>query len=254
MGNRALERYARVGAQRTAAVPVLEPQAGSWWNQNTFGDKYDGPFPVSEGIIIGVLPKNDRLYGPPAVHSVQLARGDNAPAQNADVRALISYGTGGAKNSFLCDWLHGAQFALVCNQISVSAVTYAPDGQDDYDPQNASLFLAAMVAKGDVSKGFPLTFTEASEGLIHGTPLTFPVRDFAREVIVHVLNNNNPQTPTKVDVEFETDSAAVLVVYDAQVCAGGVPIPIPGGTTNVRLLNNDTMANKGVMLQWVLGL
>ncbi len=254
MGNRDLNRYARVGTVRAdrRPIPVVEPTAGSWFNQNTFGDKYDGPFPLSEGITVGVLPKNDRLYGPPAVHSIQLARGDNAPAQNADVRALVSYGNGGVKNSFLCDWLHGAQFALVCNQISVSAVTYAPDGQSDYDPQNASLFLAALVGKGDVSKGFPLSFTEASEGIINGTPLVFPVRDFVREVIVHVLNNSDPATATGITIEFDTDAGTALAIYDAQVCAGGASIPVPGGTTQVRLLNGG--APQVVTLQWVLGL
>lgn len=257
--HRELERYDRIGqvvtGQRVSAV--IEPTAGPWFNQNTYGDKYDGPFPLSEGIVVGVMPKNDRLYGPPAVHSVQLARGDNAPAQNADVRALVQYGTGGLRNSFLCDWLHGAQFALVCNQLSVSAVTYAPIATVDYDPESASLFLGASVAKGDVSKGDPLSFTEARETLtptgVPGAILDYPLRDFVRRVSVLLIHNDDPAVPTGVTVEFIVESGAVLAAFDAQVCAGGESISVPGGAVAVKVVNT-TASDVPHALQWTLGL
>jgi len=232
---------------------VLEPQKGRWINQNLWGDQRAQPLPAVEGQVVAVLGKNTIMYGPPAVHSVQLARGDETPASNADVRARVTYGCGGTTNTFDCDWLHGAQFALVCNSVSVAAVSYAPSSLVAYQPADGAIFLSASVCKGSTQQGrCPLSYTEAMGQLPGPGALSFPIaRDFTREVVVHLPNNDDPAVPTGVFIEF-TNSGGFVVRYDAQVCAGGRAIPVPGGAFLLTLSTAGVATQ--VVVQWLLGL
>lgn len=249
---------ARMALRRTV-VQALEPITGSWVNNNLFGDQRFEPLPVTAGSVISVLPKNTRLYGPPAVHSLQLSRSDDVPTENADVYARITTGCGGIENSFDCDWLHGLQLALVCNSISVQAVTYAPFAGQPYDAAAARVALKAAVAKGSTCPSrCPATYTEPS--VLLKTPVdapdnvvvyTFP--DFAREFTVHLASNSNPATPTNVFVDFFNAGGTSLATYDAQVCAGGRSIPIPGGANTVAV-NNQGGVNLRTTAQFFLGL
>jgi len=238
---------------RGSLLYVLEPQQGPWHNQNFWGDQYTGAFPGSTNQVIAILPKNAMMYGPPQVHSLQLYRNDNSPAQNADVRARVTYGCGGANNSFECDWLHGAQLSLVCNTINVEAVTYTPTDQDPYDPSGGQFFLGAVVAKGSVTRGAPLTFTTQRVHIAAAGSHDFPIVDFARRVTCCIgpNNNDNPQTATNVTLGFQTRVGTEIVQYDAQVCAGNTMIAIPGGTTSIRV---RCVAARDIALVWELGL
>lgn len=231
-------------------VMLLEPQKGPWVNQNLWGDQRTQPFPASAGIVVNVLGKNTIMYGPPTVHSVQLARGDDVLPSNADVRARITYGCGGVENTFDCDWLHGAQFSLVCNSVSVAAVSYAPNINSAYLAAGGAVFLGASVAKGSVNQGAcGLTYTEPQ--ITVAAARSYDVkRDFTREVCVHLAGNNNPATPTNVFVEL-INSGGFLVRYDAQVCAGGRRIPVPGGANTLLL---SSAAPFTPIVQWFLGL
>lgn len=212
-------------------VTALEPTKGPWTNQNTFGDQRFQPLPATEGQVIQVLPKNTNLYGPPAVHSVQLGRSDDVPTQNADVYARVTVGCGGIENNFECDWLHGVQFSVVCNSISVTAVTYAPNGDAPYATSDASVALKAMVAKGSVQQWCPATYTLPTKALFANQ--FHPVPDFAREFCLQVSANNDPQVPQDSLVHFRNDGGTDLAVYNSQVFAGGRTVPIPGGCNTV---------------------
>ncbi len=240
---------------RTGArlVHVLEPTEGPWANNNDWGDQRAQALPGAPNQPVQVLPKNTRLYGPPAVHTVQLSRGDETPATNADVRARVTYGCGGANNSFDCDWLHGSQFSLVCNSISVRAVTYAPRSTAAYDAGTGSVFLAASVAKGSSTPPLPLTYTEPRVTMQNLEVTDYPVRDFVKSVVLHVQNNNDPAIAEAIDVEFLDAGGGSNAKYDAQVFAGGRAVPIPGQTNLIRVTNHSGGV-KLVCLQWLLGL
>jgi hypothetical protein len=192
------------------------------------------------------------------VHSIQLGRSDAVDAQNADVYARITLGCGGIENQFDVDWLHGVQFAAVCNSLSVQAVTYAPDGTGAYHATGAAVALKVMVAKGGTNASrCPATYTEALHNLkdVLQAPLnavTYFVPDFARELTVHVLGNNNPATPTAVTLSFLNQGGSVIAQYNAQVCAGGRSIPIPGGANSV-FIENASADDETVSAQWFLG-
>jgi hypothetical protein len=232
---------------------VLEPQKGDWINQNLWGDQRTQMLPQTAGVEVSILGKNTIMYGPPQVHSVQLSRGDDSPPSNADMRARVTYGCGGIENTFDCDWVHGVQFGLVCNTVSVDAVSYAPSAAIPYQAADGAIFLGASVAKGSVTQGrCPLTYTEPQVSIAGPGAHSFDInRDFTREVTVHLLNNNNPATPTGVILEF-INSGGFLVRYDAQVCAGGRSIPVPGGANT--LLISTAGATFSCVVQWFLGL
>lgn len=244
----------RVALARTV-LHMVEPTHGPWVNQNTFGDQHTQRLPQTAGIEVEVLPKNNRMYGPPHVHSVNLSRGDETPAANAEIRARVSYGCGGIENEFDCDWVHGAQFAIVCNTLTVSAVTYNPFPASPYNVAEGSIFLGAMVAKGSTdSSRWPLTYTEPVTTMIGAAVQRFAVRDFARALTVHQSGNNDPQVATQLTVSFlDSSGSTAFAIYNVQVCAGGAQIPIPGGTQFVDVTNaNDEGAE--FTLQWFLGL
>jgi len=256
--------YALHGEAHTPdlAFQVLSPTAGPWVNNNLWGDQHFADLPQSAGIVVTVSPKNTKMHGPPHVHSVQLARSDETSGNNADMRARVTYGCGGIENSFDCDWFHGSQFTLVANSVDVKAVSFAPVGWHAYDPALGSLSLRASVAKGSINQSSqPLTYTEPQAFLTDTTaPATafadFPVRDFAKSFTVHLTNdtpNSDPNTPTGVLLEI-LNGGNILAVYDAQVCAGGRVVPLPGFTTAVRIVNTSATLPVIPTLVWFLGL
>jgi hypothetical protein len=248
-------------ALRASVLRVLEPTKGPWVNQNTFGDQFFGPLPATAGQVISVLPKNTGLYGPPQVHSISLGRSDAVDAENADVYARITYGCGGVENSFDVDWLHGVQITLVCNSLSVAAVSYAPsDGA--YIASGASVALKAAVAKGSIAQSrCPATYTQqlARLGEVTTAPdnaVTYNVPDFARELTVHVVSNpgnNNPAVASPVTISMLNPGGSVMAQYNAQVCVGGRSIPIPGGAKTV-FIENTGSDQPTVSAEWFLGL
>lgn len=252
----------KAGVSRAFArgVSLLEPQKGAWVNNNLWGDQRPQGVPEAEGATVEVLPRNTHFYGPPTVHSIALVRGDEIVAQNADVYASVTYGCGGIQNNFLCDWLHGMQFSIVCNSVHVQAVSYAPSSLIPYNAAGAAIFLGAMVAKGTVAQGrCPATKTEPLHEVANLGVLDFPVPDFAREATVHLTiqtapptYNSNPATPTGILIRFTGTGAGKFAEYDAQVCAGGRSIPIPGGATEIRIINNSGNTAT-MMVEWFLG-
>jgi hypothetical protein len=238
-------------ALRSTIVRALEPQTGSWVNNNLWGEQRFEPLPSRPGSVVSVLPKNTKLFGPPAVHSIQLGRSDAVDAENADVYARITLGCGGIENQFDVDWVHGAQFSVTCNSLSVQAVTYAPHGDGDYNAAGAAVALKVMVAKGSVHQGrCPATYTMPAAGLFANR--FFNVPDFAREFCLHVGANNDPQVPTQILMHFRNEGGTDLAVYDAQVCAGGRSVPLPGGC-NTLFIDKLTAASPICTPQFFLG-
>ena len=241
----------QVGAQ---LVHVIDPTEGPWVSNNLWGDQRSQAFPREPNQVVEVLPKNTRMYGPPAVHSVQLSRGDELIPQNAEVRARVTYGCGGIENSFDCDWMHGVQFCLVCNSVNVKAVTYQQSLAVPYYAVGAAVFLGAMVAKGTVARGAPVTYTESTQNLPASPDpgALYNVPDFAREMVAHVAGNSDPGVASGVFFSFINEGSGVVAQYEAQVCAGGRAVTIPAGSTQVRIF--CTGAAKLLTLQWLLGL
>jgi hypothetical protein len=244
------------------ATPTLEPQQGDWSGSNFWGDQYTSRrdangvtnFPKTAGQVIGVLPKNNRMYGPPKTVTVNLYRSDDPQVGNADFRARVTYGVGGASNQFFCDWTAGTQFSITANNVSVDAVSYAPDGLQAYMPDTTDgFFLGAMVTEGaSASEG--LTYTEPLQSVTNGNVLNFDAPDFAKRIMVHSALKLDYTAATGIFLQF-ISGATLIAEYDLRVMGGYLDggILIPGGCRHVRLTN----ASGGTVYlapQWVLAL
>jgi hypothetical protein len=259
---------------RREQFATVEPRDGDWHNNPLWGRQFSGVMPPTAGTVFSVA-SSDSFPGPPALHTVQLYRGDERIANNADVYARISYGVGGSYNSFDMDWGAGAQFSLTASSIRVDAVTYAPDGFNAYAASTAPLVLGATFGKGTVGHGPPVTKTESMQRMAPGAALDFPVPDFARAVIVRSTDltnglgannrgNINQANTTMLAVGAYTQAGNSLWSLDSQLwagAAGAVGQPLPGGTTYVKVSN---LTNLGiapylnltyqVVVQWVRSL
>ena len=245
------------------AVPVLEPQEGDWSTSNFWGDQFnskrapDGTtnFPKAAGQVLGVLPKNNRMYGPPKTMTVSLYRSDDPQIGNADFYARVTYGTGGGTNSFMCDWLAGMRFSLTMNNVNVDAVSYAPNSQAPYAPDvTDGFFLGAMVTEGGAGDNAPLTFTEPLTVIPTLQHVDFAAPDFARRLLIHTAVPLDPTVDTGIFVQFRSGSVG-LAGYDLRVMRENLSdgILIPGGCREVRI-SNTTGADFLVTPQWVLGI
>jgi hypothetical protein len=259
-------------------VQVVEPIDGPWVNDPAFGNQIKkGPmnllFPTA-GTAQSVV-KTDDTPGPPRVHTVQLFRGDDRTANNADFYAKVSYGVGGVNNSFLVDWAMGAQFSLVASSLSVEAVSYRPDETIAYTTNTAEIVLAATIGQGTIARGPVLTMTEPLRTLVAADEIQLTVPDFARAFILRFRNlsqglpadlgGSNPATQTLLNVLAVNGFANPFFHMDAQIFAGPMGahgLPLPGGTVFVRVHNNTNTAagpplqnnDYQIIPQWVLSL
>lgn len=249
----------------TPVVAVIEPDDGPWINNVNWGNQFKGQMPATAGEVRTVL-KTGPLPGPPRLHTVQLFRDDTRSAQNADVRAKISYGVGGVNNSFLCDWVAGAQFGLVASDLQVDAVSMQPSLITPYDPSTAEIILSATVGSGGVGHGPPIVLSEASQNLAAAASVDFDVPDFARAFTVRGIDtalgagvdrtNSNPAFLTNVSASAFTVGAQILYFVDLQIFAGAAGahgVPIPAGTSKIRILNQSANPWR-ISLSWMLSL
>lgn len=245
------------------ATPVLEPQRGEWSGSNFWGDQFtsrrdaDGHtnFPKTAGQVLGVLPKNNRMYGPPKTVTVNLYRSDDPQIGNADFRARVTYGVGGATNQFFCDWNAGTQFTITANNVSVDAVSYAPDGLAAYQADNVDgFFLGAMVTEG-ASPAVNLTYTEPLTEIPHGATVNFQAPDFAKRLLVHSALKLDYTAATNIFLQFISGTVTVAE-YDLRVMGDNLSdgILIPGGCRTARLSNATAVGSVFVTPQWVLAL
>ncbi len=233
---------------------ALEPYDGDWLNNNTWGNSYRGLMPGGAGIAQGVA-ELIRTPGPPRVYSCQLFRDDNRDHANADVRAKVTYGIGGVRNSFYLDWIAGCQFSLVASYIKVDFETYRPDENAAYSTGTTALQLGCTFGAGTIGHGPYLSYTTAISTIANSTNKNYPVPDFARAFRVQLTNNDDPSTPTLVRARAQ--SGATLNV-DCNIFAGGSAAavqgyPIPGGLKVLNVANASGSA-QFPQVQWFLSL
>ena len=259
---------------RRFVFTTQEPRVGEWTNNPTWGRMFTGVMPTQSGTTFSVA-TGSQLPGPPRMHTIQLFRNDVRAANNADVYAKVSYGVGGANNSFLLDWSAGAQFSMTANSVRVDAVTYAPDGGTAYTPSAAQLILGATIGQGSIGHGPVLTLTEATKVINAGAGFQWAIPPFARAVIVRTSDLTNPAPAQRYNVDPTRKTLAIvsglnnggqaLASVDAQLFAGACGAlgwPLPGGSTFLEVLNQSNFGvapdpvnvQYRVTVQWVLSL
>lgn len=233
-------------------LAFIAPTVGPWTQNPAYGQRFQGRLPVEGDEIY--LTSNDAVPGPPQPVAVNLFRSDRNAGlgvlDNADVRAVVTYGAGGVNNTFLCDWVSGAQFALVANSVRVSARTYRPIPQEAYSVPAGSVVLGCTFGVSGSAPTLPLTLTETVR-LVSDEPQTLRIPDFARGATFY-YDDGSP-TATWF-ARFQASSG--LMTFPGTRWAeswksGGFPIP---GGANQLILFQDSGATRNVTVVWSLGI
>lgn len=213
--------------------------------------------PAVEGAQINLL-TNDNLPGPPAPWTVNLFRSnrnvvnESSPFENAEFRARVTYGAGGASNTFDCDLISGVQFEVVCSTIRIDLVSYRPNASNAYTPGVGGMICGAMLGKGSAAaQGLPPTFTTAFQDTTGVYEPLAIVPDFARRVALHTSEPD--PTAFGTDTLAMEGGGAQLAVYTIaqyydQLRQG---VWIPAGVSHV---DADVTIPARVALQFFLAL
>lgn len=240
---------------------------GWWTNQTSLGDTRQMAFPSTNGVVIDVA-SVDKLSGP-MPRSVTLQRRILYPTRfnnigaNCDVRAQISFGSGAASQTILCDWNPGTQLDFAGNSfVRIAAVTYAPDPDDAYRVSVEQADASIQTAQIQLSAGIGMT----------GGPHPRP-RFTQRLSTINAAASSPIITPPPwahavqlVGGSTEGGSIFVAGIVASWIAPDGTPfnqvngtqmnaqdfLPIPNGS---RLqIANGTASNQRITLLWELAL
>ena len=235
---------------------IAEPTQGPWVDNPDWGNGTGSiAMPVEAAQIIPVATLN-RAPGPPRVYTVQLQRSDRLQTGNSDLYARIDHACGAQQNSFDLDWIAGTQLSLPATFIRVSAVSYAPDSASAYNAAG-QVALSACFGEGAAPTSVPgrASLTLPRRTWANTTVETFLVPDFARAVVVNLVNNDDPAADTDVVLQAENGGGRVWYQGDCKIFAGGMAqgLQLPGATQRIQLQNN-TGGDVSATVQFLLAL
>jgi hypothetical protein len=244
------------GPDPAPRVFTLEPTIEWWTSNNHFGNRYTGLIPDSDNFSIPIL-NIDALPGPPGPASLKLFRSDQqvikgGPTKNSDFRARITYGAGGAANTFDMDWGVGGLVPLVANAIRIDAVTYAPNGDVPYLSAGGKIILGCTLGAGGQGAGLPPTLTSQIFELGFGATTNSLIPDFSRRVSP-ILNRIDGQPPvlSEYQLSFTGNYPTGLYEITASMIESG--IGVPGACNRVTIRNTGVHATR-VAFRHELGL
>lgn len=224
---------------------VIEPTAGPWKNNISWGDKFEGPMPATAGTEQELVDGKE-IVGPPRVQSIALIRRVQQTGSNSDFRARIFYTIGAAKAQFECDFADGVQFSLVANWVRVTLVSFTPNPINPYDASGGRVAVQAGIAEGTVVQGAPLYFTEAKLVEGGGAAGVFESPPFAKRVCV--WGGKSTQTVDFIgpgSLNPFSGTIADFVTYRES----GMALPLVE-----RVVVAADAVDQTVVVQWFLGL
>lgn len=261
-------------------IGIIEPLKGHWLNNNSWGDAYNGDFPLTYDKIIPIAELND-TPGPPRVYTVQLFR-DMSAAEPlvAEVKARITYGVGAVRHTFDIDYLAGCQFSLVASYIKVEAITYSPVVNFNpaqplnylYNPATAAgptarLRIGASFGAYAVATQPKLTLSSAYDQS-QATIAQYDIPNFARAFIVRCsgvqaagpnpVYGSVPTTLTGITAQITNEVGAAYGIFDTCIFAGPAGtegIPLPAGASRITVSAGGIVAPAGNFsryVQWIL--
>jgi hypothetical protein len=248
----------------------MEPAAG-WWSSNShFGRRFALTLPAQEGVIVDLLDSGE-IPGPPRLVSCTLFREQfvNTASQspiNADLRARITYGSGGTSNTVEMDWGNGGSFAIQAHTIRIEAITYRvetidiagaeqPYNANKLDGLPAKWAIGATIGIDGASPPLPPTFTTTRLCL---SPIdaqqSFRVPNFARKVTpmmaIPAILGFNPADYTIATV----GDVFALQAYTLteEILRDG--LLLHPNARAVNMLKNGAVPDSGLCMQYLLGL
>lgn len=177
----------RQAPEPSGSVYVQPAPHGVWSGNNNFGAEIQFDPELGPRQRVLKLPE----WGHPAVWTVSLGidfAEEVPPITGFEVIAEVTYGTGGATQTVVMDWIQGTTFSVPMNALSIDAV-FAPAASAG---QPQELTLSALIARGCGETRIPPTkFAALLDGTLQvsldnnqivGTPARVP--KFARRLFL----------------------------------------------------------------------
>lgn len=227
----------------SASVYVQPAPHGIWSGNNNFG--FETPFATDSGNRERIV--NLPEWGEPAVWTVSLGidysenAWPSAPSRGFEVVAEVAYGTGGATQTALVDWIQGATFSVPMNALSISATYSGPIIEEPPRPPD-DLILRVLISRGTISTGLPPTkfaglldgniFIVFSDDAISTSFARIP--KFGRKLFVvplvaedanRIANGNNYVRFFSAPDSASTGFATGTYKLDTASLLSGVPVP-----------------------------
>lgn len=248
----------------------MEPVKAWWTGSSKFGKRLNYTLPLAEGEAVDLF-DTGHLPGPPRLMHLQLFRvnpqgGANGPI-NADFRARITWGSGGASRDVLVDWGPlGTAFAVECNTLRVSAVSYALETFSlggavvPYNPltlagPQAKYQLGGTVGIEGSPPPLPPTFTTDCRAVTAvDTQQSYLVPQFARRAIpCFGTDVVAPAVPTDYLIAVVGDTQ-VLQKYEVTADMLQSGIPLHNGARAVNLLKDGVVPDARTSIIFQLGM
>lgn len=243
--------YVPPGAERRAEM------AREWYEENSPGQRVQlnaAKLPTVNAVV-PVMEVRD--FGKPQAVTLQLDNNVVTPGvNNAQVRARIEYGIGGASDVFECDWADGGLVTVVAQRLTVVARGDLINPDNPYDMGAQVFEVVASVGEGQPSVIMP-TFTEQKATIAPTTVAgAFDPPPFAKAVSIYAQNETNTFADPYPDFQavwFSQSGGTLMGRTEGAYIGGGSAIPIPN---NATLFIRNTSATDDIRptLIWHLGL
>ncbi|MEO8900348.1 MAG: hypothetical protein ABI627_02390 [Polyangiaceae bacterium] len=145
----------REAPEPSAAVFVQPTPHGHWSSNNNFGSEVSFMPDANNRQRVIKLPE----WGEPAPWTVSLGidYSENAwpsgGSRGFEVVAEVTYGSGGATQTVLIDWIQGTSFSAPMNAISIDAIYSIPFFPHGVQPSD--LTLSVLLARGSTASSIP---------------------------------------------------------------------------------------------------
>lgn len=229
-----------------------------WFEENAPGQRVPvGPQNITDpSHLVPVLEITD--FGKPQALCLQLDRhivSGSTGAYNCSVKAHITYGVGGASDSFECDWNDGGLVTIVAQRLTVTAHGSAPNVNQPYDVGDFRQDLLCGVGEGQPSVIMP-TLTEGIPSFGPGLSVAFEPPAFAKAVSVLAENEAVGFVDPYPDLQLVFVHKGTFTPQGrifGEYIGGGAAAPVPPDS-QVFIRNTSAADNLRGSLIWHLGL
>lgn len=231
------------GAERRAKTKL-------WYEENSPGqkrrvDENNLPTEASREPILEV-----RDFGEPELICLQLDRNIISQGGNAKIVAEVTYGVGGASDTFVCDWADGTQMGIVAQRLTVVARPEQAVKQAAFSMSGLALELVASVGKRNPSVIQP-TYTVGVDPLLPTlTSASFTPPAFAKAASFLAFDTTGADAYPSFKVRQSVIGAPWGEVF-GEYLAGGAAMPL-APEANITIINRSATATLLMAIIWHL--
>lgn len=168
--------------------------------------------------------------------------------------ALVEWGSGGAKEKTIIDYIAGTTFSVPASYLRISAAHF------DFTAGNSlnTKRFGAIASVGATAHGLPpqRTMTPLSIVIAGGGNASIAIPPFSKQFSIFAINNATNGSPA-LTIRQQREDPLILVTSSVQVFGVNAPIeriPIIGLVRKINIQNDDALATDNVTIVYDLAL